>query len=240
TNTMSTSLFREFLVSNLMPEKCYQHLFVDARLHGEDPGCETLKRLRCFSLLFTYPAAQLPQLLKILWRRSALGLSLRSAVLQLYAISCSVEYAVAKNFPLYAWGERLLMLVQVAAIVFLILHYRGKTRRGLLFLLAYGGVMLLLGSHASAAVVSLMHDTSLPALIGFQARTNYCNGHTGQLSTLTVLLSWAGSLGVAFTSLQVLHCRKSAVQLICTWHKQPKAQLKQSKLPKIQGAIQPI
>lgn len=29
-----------------------------------------------------------------------------------------------------AWGERLLMLVQVAAIVFLILHYRGKTRRG--------------------------------------------------------------------------------------------------------------
>ena len=35
---MSTSPFREFLVSNLMPEKCYQHLFVEAQLNGEDPG----------------------------------------------------------------------------------------------------------------------------------------------------------------------------------------------------------
>lgn len=41
----------------------------------------------------------------------------------------------------------------------------------------------------------------------FQAGTNYCNGHTGQQSTLSVLLSWAGSLGVVFVSLQV-GCQK--------------------------------
>lgn len=50
---------------------------------------------------------------------------------------------------------------------------------------------------------------------GLQAGTNYCNGHTGQLSTLSVLLSWAGSLGVTSVSLQVLHTNiNKAVQLV--------------------------
>lgn len=37
----------------------------------------------------------------------------------------------------------------------------------------------------------------------FQARTNHVNGHTGQLSSVSVLLSWAGSLGLTFETLQV-------------------------------------
>uniref|UniRef100_A0A665UDX4 Uncharacterized protein n=1 Tax=Echeneis naucrates TaxID=173247 RepID=A0A665UDX4_ECHNA len=36
-----------------------------------------------------------------------------------------------------------------------------------------------------------------------QAGTNYFNGHTGQLSTLSVLLTWAGSYGFVWISLQV-------------------------------------
>uniref|UniRef100_A0A4W6BU38 Mannose-P-dolichol utilization defect 1a n=1 Tax=Lates calcarifer TaxID=8187 RepID=A0A4W6BU38_LATCA len=156
-------------------------------------------------LLCCLPAAQLPQVLKILWRGSAEGLSLSSVLLQLYAFSCPVVYAVAKNFPLFAWAERLFMVAQTAAIVFLILHYRGNTLKGMLFLLAYGGVMFLLGSYAAAAVVSVMEASSLAALIAskvLQAGTNYRNGHTGQLSTLSVLLTWAGSLGVGFVTLQ--------------------------------------
>lgn len=52
------------------------------------------------------PAAQLPQLLKILWTGSAAGLSLSSALLQLYAFSCPVVYAMANNFPpLYVFND---------------------------------------------------------------------------------------------------------------------------------------
>lgn len=36
-----------------------------------------------------------------------------------------------------------------------------------------------------------------------QAGTNYGNSYTGQLSCLSLLLTWAGSLGVTFISLQV-------------------------------------
>ncbi|CAG02892.1 unnamed protein product [Tetraodon nigroviridis] len=77
---------------------------------------------------------------------------------------------------------------------------------GLWLLSAYSVAMFLLGSYAAPAVISLLHETSLAAFIaskGFQARTNHVNGHTGQLSSVSVLLSWAGSLGLTFIALQV-------------------------------------
>ncbi|XP_040907666.1 mannose-P-dolichol utilization defect 1 protein-like [Toxotes jaculatrix] len=201
---MATSPVKEFLVTYLMPEKCYEELFVNFHLHV--PCLKfVLNKIAGFWILLDTFLAQITQLLKILWRGSADGLSLPSVLLQLYAFSCPVVYAMANNFPLFAWAERLFTLAQTSAIVFLILHYRGDTLTGLLFLLAYSGVMFLLGSYAAAAVVSVMQASSLAALITskvLQAGANYCNGHTGQLSTLSVFLTWAGSLGVVYVSLQ--------------------------------------
>ncbi|XP_070839712.1 mannose-P-dolichol utilization defect 1 protein-like [Chaetodon trifascialis] len=201
---MATSLLRHLLVTYLMPEKCYEEIFVNFYMHV--PCLKfVLSKTSGLWILLDSLLAQLPQLLKILWRGSAAGLNLTSALLHLYALSCPVVYAMANNFPLFAWGERLFTLAQTAAIVFLIMHYRGDTRTGMLFLLAYSGALFLLGSYAAAAVISVMQVSSLAALIaskGLQARTNYCNGHTGQLSTLSVSLSWAGSLAVVFVSLQ--------------------------------------
>lgn len=201
---MATSPVKEFLVAHFMPEKCYEEFFV--KYHFHVPCLKfVLNRTAGIWILLDTLLAQLPQLLKILWRGSAEGLSLTSVLLQLYAFSCPVVYAMAKSFPLFAWAERLFGLVQTAAIVFLILRCRGDTVKGLLFLLAYSGIMFLLGSYAAVTIVSVMQDSSLAALVaskGLQARTNHCNGHTGQLSTVSVLLSWAGSLGVAFASLQ--------------------------------------
>lgn len=59
-----------------------------------------LKQTVLLHIACCLPAAQLPQLLKILWRRSAEGLSLTSMLLQLYAFSCPVVYAMANNYPL--------------------------------------------------------------------------------------------------------------------------------------------
>ncbi|XP_068457454.1 mannose-P-dolichol utilization defect 1 protein-like [Clinocottus analis] len=201
---MATSTVKDFLVTYLMPEICYERIFVN--LHVHVPCLKLITtRIVGFWILLDALLAQLPQLLTILWRRSAEGLSLTAALLQLYAFSCPVVYAVANNYPLFAWAERLFTLAQTAAIVFLILHYRGDTLTGILVLLTYGGVLLLLGSYAAAAVASVMQASSLAALIAskvLQATANHCNGHTGQLSTVSVLLSWAGSLGVVFVSLQ--------------------------------------
>nr|XP_019940940.1 PREDICTED: mannose-P-dolichol utilization defect 1 protein-like [Paralichthys olivaceus] len=198
------SLLREFLVTFVMPQRCYEEIFVNFHLIV---SCflHVLKKAAGFWMLLDSLLAPLPQLLKILWRGSADGLSLPSVLLQLYSLSCPVVYAVANNYPVFAWSERIFTLAQIAVIAFLILRYRGDTLKGVLFLLAYNGLMFLLGSYAPIAVVSGMQSSSLTSLITskvLQAGTNYCNGHTGQLSTLSVLMTWAGSLCVFFFSLQ--------------------------------------
>uniref|UniRef100_A0A1A8QJL0 Solute carrier family 66 member 3 n=2 Tax=Nothobranchius rachovii TaxID=451742 RepID=A0A1A8QJL0_9TELE len=197
-------VFKDVLVGFLMPEKCYEEFFVHLHLHAPCLKFVLNKVLGFWIILDTF-LAQLPQLLKILWGRSSEGLSLSSFLLQLYAFSCPAVYAVANKFPFFAWADRLLTLPQTAAIVFLILHYRGETLRGLLLLLGFAGVMFLLASYAAAAVVSLMEASSVAALITskvIQAATNYHNGHTGHLSTVSLFLMWMGSLGVAAVSLQ--------------------------------------
>ncbi|XP_029925605.1 mannose-P-dolichol utilization defect 1 protein-like [Myripristis murdjan] len=202
---MATSPVKDFLLSHLMPEPCYHEFFVN--LHFIHVPCLriVLSKTVGFWILLDTVLAQLPQVLKIMRKRSAAGLSLTSVLLQLYAASCPVVFCMANSFPLYAWGERLFTLVQIAVIGFLILHYHGDDLKGLLFLLAYSGIMLLLGSYATAAVVSMMQASSIVAVIAsklIQAGTNYCNSHTGQLSSLSVLLVWAGSLALIFVSLQ--------------------------------------
>ncbi|XP_039888775.1 mannose-P-dolichol utilization defect 1 protein-like [Simochromis diagramma] len=201
---MATSTIKEFLVTYLMPEKCYYELFLNFHFHVPCLKFVLNKTAGFWIILDTF-LAQLPQLIKMLWGGSAEGLSLSAFFLQLYAFLCPVVYAMANNFPLFAWADRLFTLAQTVAIVFLILHYRGETVRGVLLLFALCGVMLLLRSYAAAAVISVIQASSLAAFIAskvLQATTNYHNGHTGQLSTLSVLLSFAGCLGVAFVSLQ--------------------------------------
>ncbi|KAM4545919.1 mannose-P-dolichol utilization defect 1 protein-like [Odontesthes bonariensis] len=201
---MTTSPVKDFLVGFLMPKKCYEELLVN--FHWHVPCLKfILTKIAGFWIMLDMFLAQLPQLLKILWRGSAEGLSLTSVLLQLYAFSCPVVYAKARNFPFFAWAERLFTLAQTAAIVFLILHYRGETLKALLLLSGFGGAMFLLASYAAAALVTLIHASSLAALIAskaVQSITSYNHGHTDQLSTLSVSLTCTGSLGVVIVSLQ--------------------------------------
>ncbi|XP_030602685.1 mannose-P-dolichol utilization defect 1 protein-like [Archocentrus centrarchus] len=201
---MATSPVKDFLVTYLMPQKCYEEFFLNFHLHVPCLKFVLNKAAGFWIILDTF-LAQLPQLMKILWGGSAEGLSLTAFLLQLYAFSCPVVYAMANNFPLFAWADRLFTLAPTAAIVFLILHYRGDTIQGILLLFSFSGIMLLLRSYAAAAVISAIQASSLAALIAskaLQLATNYRNGHTGQLSILSVILSFAGSLAVAFVSLQ--------------------------------------
>ncbi|KAM6970599.1 mannose-P-dolichol utilization defect 1 protein-like [Aplochiton taeniatus] len=197
---------KEFLLTYLMPEKCFNYFFVDFNFVHVPCLKILLGRVVGPWIILGTVLALLPQLWRVLRARSAKGLSLCSILLQLYAISAPVVYCMANNFPLSAWGERLFMLIQAAAIGFLILHYRGNTIKGLLFVLVYGGLLLVLGSRrTSPAVIAMMQDSSVGATVAskvIQAGTNYGNGHTGQLSGLSVFLVCAGSFALIFTSLQ--------------------------------------
>ncbi|MGH0166694.1 UNVERIFIED_CONTAM: hypothetical protein FKN15_063716 [Acipenser sinensis] len=105
-----------------------------------------------------------------------------------------------------AWGEALFLMLQTVVIGFLIQHYRGNALRGFGFIAVYLAlVSLLLSPLTPKSVVTTMQATNMPAVVIsrlIQAGTNFRNGHTGQLSAITVFLLFAGSLARIFTSVQ--------------------------------------
>nr|XP_046176432.1 mannose-P-dolichol utilization defect 1 protein-like [Oncorhynchus gorbuscha] len=116
------------------------------------------------------------------------------------------DCTVFSVFFFSAWGEALFLMLQTVAIGFLIMHYGGNTVKGVLFLGVYFGlVALLLSPFTPMSVVMAMQASNMPAIIIgrlIQVVTNYGNGHTGQLSVITVFMLFAGSLARIFTSIQ--------------------------------------
>ncbi|TSL34606.1 Mannose-P-dolichol utilization defect 1 protein [Bagarius yarrelli] len=176
--------FKDILVNYLMPEKCYDEFFLN----------------------FNFLHVKMPQILKLLAAKSAEGLSFQSVMLELLAITGTMTYSIAKRFPFSAWGEALFLMLQTVTIGFLIQHYKGSTSKGLAFLVIYFGLVAVLTSPLTPmSVVTIMQASNMPAIVFgrlIQAGTNYRNGHTGQLSAISVFLLFAGSLARIFTTLQ--------------------------------------
>ncbi|XP_006037377.1 mannose-P-dolichol utilization defect 1 protein isoform X2 [Alligator sinensis] len=149
---------------------------------------------------------KLPQVFKILGAQSAEGLSFQAVLLELLALTGTIAYSIAHHFPFSAWGEALFLTLQTVTIGFLIQYFGGCTGRGVTFLAVYSSALaLLLSPLPPSALITLLQAFNLPAIIVsrlIQATTNYRNGHTGQLSAVTILLLFAGSLARIFTSVQ--------------------------------------
>ncbi|XP_068164239.1 mannose-P-dolichol utilization defect 1b isoform X2 [Antennarius striatus] len=175
---------RGLLLTYFMPESCYDEFF----LH------------------FNFLDVKLPQILKLIGAQSAEGLSFQTILLELLAITGTMAYSIANQFPFSSWGEALFLMLQTVVIGFLIQHYGGRTTRGFVFLVVYFALLaLLLSPVTPVSVVTSMQAFNMPAIIIGrlnQAGTNFRNGHTGQLSAISVFLLFAGSLARIFTSIQ--------------------------------------
>uniref|UniRef100_A0A1A8RV58 Mannose-P-dolichol utilization defect 1b n=1 Tax=Nothobranchius rachovii TaxID=451742 RepID=A0A1A8RV58_9TELE len=149
--------------------------------------------------------------------------------------------------PPSAWGEALFLMLQTVTIAFLIQHYGGRTSRGLLFLVVYVILVLVLLSPVTPmVVVTSMQAFNMPAIITgrlIQAATNFRNGHTGQLSAVSIFLLFAGSVARIFTSLQetgdslmaltyVISSTCNGIitlQVLYYWNRSPEQQQKKKK-----------
>ncbi|XP_013881809.1 mannose-P-dolichol utilization defect 1b [Austrofundulus limnaeus] len=194
------------LLTYFMPESCYDEFFLNFNFLDVPCLKIVLSKGLGIGIILGSVMVKLPQIIKLMGAKSAEGLSFNSVLLELLAITGTMAYSIANKFPFSAWGEALFLMLQTVAIAFLIQHYGGRTSRGLLFLVLYFSLLaLLLSPLTPMAVVTFMQATNMPAIIIgrlIQAATNYRNGHTGQLSAVSVFLLFAGSLARIFTSLQ--------------------------------------
>ncbi|XP_028654265.2 mannose-P-dolichol utilization defect 1b [Erpetoichthys calabaricus] len=198
--------FRELLVKFLIPEKCFDEFFINFNFLDVPCLKILISKVLGIGIIAGSIMVKLPQIIKLIRAKSAEGLSFKAVLLELLAITGTMVYSISNSFPFSAWGEVLFLMVQTVTIGFLIQHYGGNTGRGIGFLGLYAVILLLLLSPLTPkTVITLMQATNVPAIVIsrlIQAATNYRNGHTGQLSAITVFLLFAGSLARIFTTVQ--------------------------------------
>lgn len=149
---------------------------------------------------------KVPQIVKLLSNRSGQGINVFSVLFDLFAITCHISYSFVNGFPFSAWGDGTFLAIQTAIIAALVLHYNGSTAKALLFLVTYACICYVtMGGITPLEVLWSAQAFNMPIILvgkSIQAMTNFRNKSTGQLSAVTCLLLFFGSLARIFTSYQ--------------------------------------
>lgn len=166
----------------------------------------TLSKALGIALIIGSVLVKLPQIIKIYSNKSGEGINIFSVTLDLTAITIYASYNYVKAFPFSSWGDTALLAVQTLAIGILVLYYQGYVLKSVGYALVYFGVcIILMGGITPVDALWTLQIFNIPILLLgklSQAYTNYKNGHTGQLSAITLLMLFFGSLARIFTSIQ--------------------------------------
>jgi len=189
----------------LMTPTCFEEIVV--KLNIANTAClkSTLSKVLGFGIVVGSSLVKLPQVLKIYGSGSAKGISFTSVLLELLAVTSSGVYGVAKGFPFGAYGESLFLGFQTLIIALLVLRYGGKTVQAFLFFNLYLGLVFCGLKYVPVETLWYGQAANIPMVVVgklIQIITNFNNGHTGQLSAVTVFLLALGSVARIFTSIQ--------------------------------------
>ncbi|XP_066138185.1 mannose-P-dolichol utilization defect 1 protein homolog [Euwallacea fornicatus] len=202
---IASDLFRRVALLLFTPQ-CFENYFAD--LNFTDVVCfkSTLSTGLSLGLILGSTLVKVPQILKIINNRSGQGINIWSVTLEISAIVIYMSYNFVKGFPFNSWGDTFFVGVQTLVIATLVLIYSGKITMSVLYVISVLIVCFILMSGLTPINILLML-TSVNIIIVvvsklLQARTNYANGHTGQLSAATLILLLAGSSARIFTSIQ--------------------------------------
>ncbi|RWS14551.1 mannose-P-dolichol utilization defect 1 protein-like protein [Dinothrombium tinctorium] len=158
-----------------------------------------------YSIIVSSAFVKLPQLIKVCASKSSSGLSFLGAFMELLAVTFNTSYSLAKRYPFSSWGEAPFLQFETASIAFFILWYSRQQKQALTFLFTYSLlVFLLVSGLVPITVLWYLQATNLPLAVAgkmIQARKNYINHHTGQLSIITSFLLFAGCVTRIFTTL---------------------------------------
>ncbi|XP_041968122.1 mannose-P-dolichol utilization defect 1 protein homolog [Aricia agestis] len=194
------------ILTQLLTEKCYNEYFIKFNFLDEPCFKSTLSKGLGFGIIAGSILVKIPQILKILSSKSAAGISIYGVCLELFAITANFAYSYVMDFPFSAWGEGTFLAIQTAIIAALVLHYGGSPGKAAAFLATYVGlVSTLISGFTPKDILWTMQAVNVPIIVAaksIQVITNYKNGSTGQLSAITCLLLFGGSIARIFTSIQ--------------------------------------
>merc|ERR1719369_2752234 len=149
---------------------------------------------------------KLPQILKIVNSGSATGISFLATLLELLAVTANGAYSFSKGFPFSSYGEAVTLSLQTSFIALLVLWY-GNSVMTVLFSIIYGATVFAITTPGMVPdqVLWFGQAANIPMVVlgkMIQVIANFRQGHTGQLSAITIFMLTLGSMARVFTSVQ--------------------------------------
>lgn len=195
----------EPLLSPIFPGKCFDSLVVN--LDVKDVACLKVVLSKClgYGMIVGGSLVKLPQILKIVAAKSAMGLSLPSVFLDLTGVTATTAYNYDQNYPFSSYGEGFFLMFETALILLLSLHYSGRSLFSFLFGCLYLALCFALGAKmVPSGLLWWGQLLAAPVVITgrlWQALENYRAGNTGQQSLITFSLLLLGCMARIFTSI---------------------------------------
>ncbi|XP_039139019.1 mannose-P-dolichol utilization defect 1 protein homolog 2 [Dioscorea cayenensis subsp. rotundata] len=166
-----------------------------------------ISKILGYCIVAASTTVKLPQILKILKHSSIRGLSLMAFELEVVGYTIALSYCLHKGLPFSAYGELAFLLIQAIILVAIMYYYSqpiGITIwiRALLYCavaptILAGQIDPILFEALYASQHAIFFFARVP-----QIWENYKNKSTGELSFLTCLMNFAGSMVRVFTSIQ--------------------------------------
>lgn len=160
-----------------------------------------------YALVAGAAGLKLPQIAALVRAKSAQGIKKESTEIEVMAYVITCLYAWQKDLPFSAYGEAVFLALQSAVLCALVYKYQsvGIVRQGMVvgpFLAALAAAFT--GRLEEAWIEALFNAVALMVLAARlpQIIVNFKNQSTGQLSLITVGLTFLGGLARVFTSIK--------------------------------------
>lgn len=187
-----------------MTEECVDRIFVKFNILHVPCLKLILSKTLGYAIVAGSIFVKLPQILKIYGSASVSGLPLATFLLETFCVSVGVVYNYVQELPFSTWGENFFILLQLTVLLGQYFHYTENSIFLFLTPLLIAAFSWLL-SVLPLQYLALVLTASIPMLAFskvLQIKSNFMNGHTGQLSFITSLMNFLGTLARLFTVVQ--------------------------------------
>lgn len=190
-----------------MDFSCAFESLSDRKLPDMDCLLPLISKLLGYCIVAASTTVKLPQIMKILKHKSVQGLSVVAFELEVIGYTIALAYCLHKGLPFSAYGELAFLSIQAIILVSIIYYFSqplGITTwiRALLYCavaptIIAGQIDPMLFEALYASQHAIFFFARVP-----QIWENIKNKGTGELSFLTSLMNFAGSMVRVFTSIQ--------------------------------------
>lgn len=166
----------------------------------------TISRLLGLGIVMFAGLIKLPQIATIVSKKSVVGLSVTTFLIETFGYTYNLAAHYRKNYPITTYGDFFLLLAQNYLILLLFYRYTTGIRKGYAVITAYlCGLVLLCHPIFPVEIIDVMILGNVGVVLAGripQVYTNYINGSTGALSPFTSWGIFLGACARIFTTLQ--------------------------------------